>query len=200
MSDLRRRNALLVAVWLTVTAIALPPGVWAASQRPFTVEEMVDLSEDIVVGRVVSNAARWQGKLIVTVSTIQVNESLKGRSGNQIEITQLGGTAVHPVIGAPVTMTVSEQAALRPGEEVLLFVHTEQTGARQLVGGAQGKFVVQEEPATGKRKLPVAPKQLSVMRGRDQDTVATENMSLDNMRQRIRAQMERHEQAPGGKK
>lgn len=195
----RARGGLVrYAAFLVAAALVVPRAGWPASQRELGFEEMVGLAEDIVVGRVVSSEARWQGKLIVTVSTVDVSESLKGPPRRQIEITQLGGTAVHPVIGAPVTMTASDQVALPSGETVLLFVSTAKTGVRQLVGGAQGKFVVREEPTTGHRNVAVGPKQLKVMRAGDQHLVAAEAMSLDTMRERIRSSLQRQRNTPGG--
>jgi len=188
----------LCAGLLVAAALVFPTAGWPASQRELGFEEMVGIAEDIVVGRVVSSEARWQGKLIVTVSTVEVSEALKGPARRQIDITQLGGTAVHPVIGAPVTMTASDQVALRPGENVLLFVSTAKTGVRQLVGAAQGKFVVREEVAAGASNLPVGPKQLKVVREDDHHMVGAEAMTLDTMRERIRACLQRQEKAAGG--
>jgi hypothetical protein len=191
---------LFLAPTLLVGAALLVPRVgWPASLRELKLDDMVALSEEIVVGHVVSSEARWHGKLIVTISKIEVSESLKGQAGRQIEITQLGGTAVHPVIGAPVTMTASDQVALRSGENVLLFVSKTKSGVRQLVGGAQGKFVVREETATGTTDLPVGPKQLKVVREGDLHVVSAEAMPLGTMRERIRSCLRRQQKPPGGK-
>jgi len=195
----RARGGLVrCAAFLVAAALVFPTAGWPASQRELGFEQMVDTAEEIVVGRVVSSEARWQGKLIVTVSTVEVSEALKGPAHRRIEITQLGGTAVHPVIGTPVTMTASDQVALRSGEDVLLFVSTSKTGVRQLVGGAQGKFVVREEPTTGKSSVPVGPKQLKVVREGDQHRVAAEATTLDTMRERIRSCVQRQQKTPGG--
>lgn len=164
----------------------------AASSGPLSVEDMTDLASDIVVGRVVRSEARWQGRLIVTVSTIRVSEAIKGRRRTDVEVTALGGTAVHPTIGAPVTLTVSEQAAFGAGEEVLLFLAPAPRGARQVVGGSQGKLVVREDAGTGTRRLPVGPKRLRVVREPGaRTTLAAETVPLDAMRARIRARIER---------
>jgi hypothetical protein len=200
MSTSAPRMSFAALAWMLATGLTLsaPQAAWSVSQRQLSVEDMADLADEVVVGRVVSSEARWQGKLIVTVSRVQVDESLKGQVTNTVEITQLGGTAVHPVIGAAVTMTASEQVTLRTGENVLLFLQKGRTGTRQVVGGPQGKFVVRTEPTTGATDLPVGPKQLTVRRGAEEETVATEVMTLDAMRQRLHAHLaRRHPQ--GGK-
>ena len=161
----------------------------AATNRTLSVEERVDLSEEIVVGRVVDSMTEWQGKLIVTVSTVEVSETIKGRTAGTVEVTQLGGTAAHPDSGISVTMTASSHVALAAGEEVLLFLGRRGSGPLQLVGAQAGKYVVRPNPLTGLRELPVGPKVLDTTRGDRQDAVRAESISLDTMRRRIRTHM-----------
>lgn len=167
------------------------PFVLAATQRELAVEELVDLSSDIVVGRVVGNEVLWQGKLIFTVTTVEVEEALKGAGGSpRVEVTQLGGTAPHPRTGLPMTMSASTFAPLETGQEVLLFLHRGRTGARGLVGAQQGRMLVRENPATGRREIPVGEKRLDVHRAAGvPDEVAVRVMTLDAMRERIRARV-----------
>ena len=181
------RWRLLVLLVLLAGLAAGPAG--AASQQPLALNEMVDLSDEIVVGKVISETSRWEGRLIVTVATVAVEETIKGTGAPMLEITQLGGTAVHPQSGLAMTMTASTQVSLKPGEDVLLFVHRTSAGRRQLVGGGQGRLVIRENPATQVREIPVGPKRLDVLRGEERDTLRTAVMTLDAMRERIRATM-----------
>jgi hypothetical protein len=180
-----RARPLLVAV---VLALA-PALVRAASERELTFEALVGAADEIVVGEVERTSARFEGRLIVTDAVVRVDETLKGGGGasRKITITQLGGTAVHPRIGAPVTMDVSGQARLAPHETVVLFVEQPRPGRRQLVGGAQGKLLVHQDPASGQATVPVGPKRLRVARDAGGATVAAEPTSLDALRARIRA-------------
>ena len=164
----------------------------AATQRELALDELVDQSSEIVVGRVVGNEARWQGKLIFTVTTVQVEESLKGGAGSpRIEVTQVGGTAVHPRTGLAMTMSASTFAPLDAGQQVLLFLHRGKGGARGLVGAQQGRLLVRENPATREREIPVAGKRLEVRRGpAGSDEIQVRTMTLDAMRARIRARVE----------
>jgi hypothetical protein len=170
--------------WL-LFGLALATPAWPASQLALGLDELIDAADEIVVGTVVGNAARWQGKLVVTVSTVEVEESLKGKSGRRIEITQLGGTAVHPVLGVPVTMSVSSFTALDPGERVVLFVDRRHPAVRQLVGAQQGKLVVRADPA-GTPRVAVGPKGLAGRARGDRLTITAEALSLDELRRRIR--------------
>lgn len=190
--ECRRKAWLLLGVLFCLTALLVFAAEgWSASKRQLSLEELVDLSQEIVVGRVSSSAARWQGRLIVTTTTIEVQEPIKGDPGPELEITQLGGTAVHPKIGAPVTMTVSGQVVFRPGEEVLLFITETKPGIRSLVGGAQGRFKVQKDPVSKRKKVPVGPKKLKALREDERIRVSTEEITLDEMSKLIRTHMEK---------
>jgi hypothetical protein len=158
-----------------------------AAGRELRLPELVDLSQEIVVGRVLTGKARWQGPLIVTSTAVRVDEALKGRPGRKIKVTQLGGTAVHRRLGAAVTMTASSYTALRPGEHVILFLEQQRAGRRGIVGAQQGKFLVRDEADTGRAIVPVAPKRLSVAREPARVTLGAETMTLDAMRDNIRA-------------
>ena len=194
---LRRLCGLLLAV----AAILLPSvETSAASQRELSLDEMVALSEEIVVGLVTGIETAWRGHVIVSVATVEVGEIIMGPGRpRRIEITQLGGTAVHPETGISVTMTASSHVALVEGEEVLLFVSREPGGLRQIVGAQQGKYAVRENERTGERELPVGPKRLVVARGLAQTVVTSETMTLDEMRARIRGHAERQAVPLGGK-
>jgi hypothetical protein len=171
-----RRPLLALAVLGSATL------AWSASQRALDLAEMVAAAHEIVIGEVVGTTSRWHRRLIVTEAIVRVDEALKGApSGRKVKVRQLGGTAVHPVLGAPITMEVSGQARLARGERVLLFLEELRPGRRQLVGAAQGKFVIREE------RLPVGPKRLRVERDRGTATVGAETMTLERMRGRIGA-------------
>ena len=181
-----------LAALVTAALLALAPGhARAASQRTLGLDELITAASEIVVGEVVASEARFEGRLVVTRSTVQVEESLKGAPGARLEVTQLGGTAVHPVIGASITMDVSSYTAFRPGEKVVLFVEPRRPEGRQLVGAEQGKLLIREETATGTRNLPVGPKRLRLFREPGRDLVTPEVMTLDDLRARIRERLTR---------
>jgi hypothetical protein len=180
-----------LAALLTAALLTAPGRTDAASQRALGLDELITAAVEIVVGEVVESETRFEGRLVITRSTVRVEESLKGAPGARVEVTQLGGTAVHPIIGAPVTMDVSSYTAFRPGEKVVLFVEPRRPTGRQLVGAAQGKLLIREEVASGTRDVPVGPKRLRVVREPGRDLVAPEVMTLDDLRARIRERLER---------
>ena len=192
------RQRIAVGTFAIVLALTLSGDPRAAAQRALDLEQMVALSEEVVVGTVQSTETHWQGKLIVTVATVEVSEAVKGQPTAIVEITQLGGSAVHPYTGIPVTMTALTQVALDPGEEVLLFVDRTGTGLRQLVGAQQGKYVIREHPRSREKLIPIGPKRLVVVRDAGRTSVGTDVMTLDVMRERIRSIVERQFRALGG--
>jgi len=110
-----------------------------------------------------------------------------------VTLTQPGGTAVHPRLGARVTTQASSATPFGVGEHVVLFVAQRQ-GKRRLVGGAQGKLVVAPDPAaaaapgarSAKRDTAVAvgPKRLAPAAD---GAVGTRGMTLDELRARVDA-------------
>jgi hypothetical protein len=171
----------------------------AASQRKLALDGIVELSQEIVVGRVTVLETAWRGRLIVSIVTVEVVETIKGGGvPPRIEITQLGGTAVHPDTGLSVTMTASSHVALAEGEDVLLFVSRTSDGLRQIVGAQQGKYAIRMNARTGERELPVGPKRLVVAPGTSGNVVRADTMTLDEMRTRIRGHVERQGVRPGG--
>jgi hypothetical protein len=182
-----------LAATVLVAVLVAPRPVLAASGSSLALDDVIQLADEIVVARVDSSEARWRGRLIVTVTRLTVGETLKGQPPATFEITQVGGTAVLRRLAKRVTMTVSSFTALDPGEQVVLFVDGHVHGVRQLVGGPSGKLVVQAEP-TGGSALAVGPRRLAVRGGAGGTVLAGEAMSLDGLRERIRARLK--EKAP----
>jgi hypothetical protein len=182
------RRAAVLAVLLAASVLARPAR--AASERTLGLDALIDAADAIVVGEVIGSESHFEGRLIITRSTVQVSEALKGTPETRLDVTQLGGTAVHPVIGVPVTMDASTFVALRPGEKVVLFVEPRPAGGHQLVGAEQGKLVIRDEPATGDRTLPVGPKRLRVYPERTRDVVSPDVTTLEDLRARIRRHLD----------
>ena len=174
------RLAMLLVLVATLGDVAR-----ADSGRALSLDELIDLSEEVVVGEVVASTSRWQQRLVVTDTVVRVEEAMKGGTAGEITITQPGGTAVHPRLGASVTTQASTFTALQTGETVVLFVE-QRAGVRTLVGAQQGKLVV--EPAGAKqgqrRALAVGPKKLHE---EADGVVETRAMSLDELRARVTA-------------
>ncbi len=110
-----------IAVAVAAAAMAVSSAD-AEVQDDLSVEQLVDYADEVVIGEITENTSAWQGKKIFTTSTVRVDEALKGEPEAEVEVVQLGGTAVHPVLGTPMRMDVSGYASFRVGERVVLFL------------------------------------------------------------------------------
>ena len=120
--------AILLVFFLTTCSLA-------TTVEHLNLEGLVKKSHKIVVGKVRDSRTYWSanGKLILTSTTIDVQETIKGQAGSKLELTTIGGK-----IG-DVTLHVSGMPAFAKGEDTVVFV--ENTGAfSTVVGLSQGKF------------------------------------------------------------
>jgi hypothetical protein len=102
-----------------------------------TLEALANRAGRIVEGTVRGSRSYWSSnrKLILTTTTIEVDDAIKGRSTRSIEITTVGGQVGDAVL------YVAGMAKFRPGESTIVFV--EESGVYLTVLGlAQGKFSV----------------------------------------------------------
>lgn len=101
----------------------------------------------IVRGRVVATDARWAGRDIETLVTLEVESSLKGAGDGIVHFRVPGGQVGRYrrlVIGAP---------AFAPGQRVVVFLSAASANAPHLIGFSQGVFRV-ESTAFGYRVTP----------------------------------------------
>ena len=131
---LKKRLAILSALGLL---LALSGTLRGTTVERLSLDDLALRSRAIVQGTVLRARTYWSpnGKLILTGTTIEVSESIKGAYSRTVEVTTVGGqigdTILH-VAGMPV---------FAPGENAIVFV--EQSGAYLTVFGlGQGKFTV----------------------------------------------------------
>ena len=134
---LRRIVAGIIVSWVTCS---VGPAL-ATMVRSASVEEMIDASHAIIVGRVVGQRAfRLDDGSILTGVAIRVEESLKGdlRVGERIEISAYGGE-----LEGQRAVTLGE-ATYKKGERVLLQLE-EIDGRLHTIGLSMGKWNVVED-------------------------------------------------------
>ena len=110
----------------------------ATTVQRLALEDLAKRADHIVAGRVRSSKTFWNanGKLILTTYTIRVDETIKGRPAQTLEVTTIGGR-----IG-DVQLYVSGMPSLEQDEHVVLF--TEPSGSYEVVLGlSQGKFRIE---------------------------------------------------------
>ncbi|MCG9760992.1 hypothetical protein CWC29_021985 [Pseudoalteromonas sp. S4498] len=113
-----------------------------------SLSEQVQLADTVVQGKVMSKRSEWRDGQIITLNQVLVRDDLSASAKNiparnEIVITQLGGTALHPVLNVEVTQHISHQILLREGEEALYFTRKSELGEQRLVSGADSVVFIQ---------------------------------------------------------
>ena len=134
---------LLALVWLR------PEAAHALSTVRMDLNEMVELSEEIVHGSVVSTRSRWNDEhtLIVTEVRVLVLETLKGSEAREIQLTHPGG-----VVGA-LRVEIPGVTPFVQGQEAVLFVSRGADGNRYVTGFEQGRFDIQVDPGAARKSV-----------------------------------------------
>jgi len=113
---------------------------FATTVQRLTLDDMVKKAQTIVHGRVRSSVAHWSadGRLIVTTYTLDVKETIKGRTGRSIDLTVVGGKVGNQ------GLFVSGMPSFDTGEEAVVFIENSGNYST-VVGLSQGKFAVRND-------------------------------------------------------
>jgi hypothetical protein len=164
-----------------IVAIALLTGSPAVTQATtverLTLEDLATRSQNIVQGTVRGSRSYWSpnGKLILTDTTIEVSESMKGQSSRTVQVTTVGGR-----IGDTV-LHVGGMPAFVPGESTIVFTQRS-NGYHTVLGMSQGKFTVSNGEVAN------SPSELSFPDGRP---ARIYRMSVQNFKSEIRSMVDR---------
>ena len=117
----------------------------AAQMAHLEVADMAVEAEKIAVGRCLDGASEWVDGQLVTLYTIEVEESLKGAEAETLTVVVPGGLdALRPV---PIAVSFPGAPMIRADEDVLLFLDESPVveGGYQVVGFSQGKYSVVDD-------------------------------------------------------
>lgn len=136
-------SRLMAAHVIALTSLLLVTSAWATTLLKLDLDALISHSEQIVAAEVTEiKAEQVQGRIFTNI-TIKVIERFKGSGADTITFRQLGGR-----YGDLVTY-VPGQPDFSVNERVLLFLERPSQGQPLVVTGmAQGKFKLQEDPAT----------------------------------------------------
>jgi hypothetical protein len=123
-----------------LVAAALPAA--ATTLRRLPLLETGRLAQVVVRGRVVSASPALAGKRVYTDSVVEVDECMKGPCDANYIVRQVGGE-----VAGRGTM-VAGSAALRDGDETVLFLRARRDGTWAPVGMAQGVLRVERDART----------------------------------------------------
>ena len=134
----------ILAGW--VLALGLATGVNAASVRPMLLDEIIDTAAVGFHGICIANRTERDTatNFIVTYTTFEVRDALKGKVAATHVIKQIGGT----MDGGDSGMIVHGVPRFVVGQEYVVFLAgVSSLGFSSPVGLTQGKFAVQDGPA-----------------------------------------------------
>jgi FlgD Ig-like domain/Matrixin len=130
-----RKFAYLVIV-LALFTLSLASASFAVVHK-MEIRDLRDASSDIIVGRVMSYEAAWDGNLIYTYYKVKVLDRVKGNPADEITVRVPGGEV------GEVILMVSDTPYLKSGEDAFLFL--KQNGdVREVTGWYQGKYAIKE--------------------------------------------------------
>jgi len=123
------------------------PDAGATIMLKMELPQLVGRSDVIFVGQVVKTHSRWSedGRHIVTDTTLQVTQGIRGVKAGTVTVRRLGGTV------GTIGMRVSGMPELRHGDQVVLFTERRGNGHRYVVGMKQGVFRVVQDGDGQKR-------------------------------------------------
>jgi len=131
----KRTVAILALTAALLTSI--PGQIRATTVERLSLEDLTRRAHSIVMGRVRGARTYWSSdrRLILTTTTVEVAETIKGRTRGAVELTTIGGRVGNTVLH------VAGMPAFTDGEETIIFL--EQSGSYStVVGLGQGKFTV----------------------------------------------------------
>jgi hypothetical protein len=117
--------------------LSLLTSAHATTVRRLSLDDLVAKAEVIVAGQVIDSRTyrTSDGKLILTSTTVQVGENIKGKTPPTLTVTTVGGKVGNTIL------RVSGMPEFQPGENAVLFL--ERSGVyTTVVGLNQGKFSV----------------------------------------------------------
>ena len=124
---------------IIILMIALMPSLLMASPaRQADLAELVELSSDVLVGKVSQSESYWDGGRIMTRHVLETSDVWRGteRSSGPVHFVTLGGRV------GEIAQWVSGAPRFRVGEEVILFLARSLRDELHPVGLSQGVFRV----------------------------------------------------------
>jgi hypothetical protein len=144
-----RTHTRFVLTFALALAAVLHLGVPAAASvaRRVSLQELVQASTVIVLARCEHVESRWtpDRTQIVTTAVYRTAESYKGTPERQFKVAALGGGA------DGMGMYVPGMPSFAPGRDEVLFLEPLTADVFQVVGMAQGQFVVSTGDSSGRR-------------------------------------------------
>lgn len=153
----------------------------ATSLVRLSLEQLTEASSAVLQGHVISQTSQWnaQHTEIITLTTLAVDQNLKGNTADVVTVEQLGGTVGRLRVAVPGTMHFYPQARYE------LFLERSPSNASHflLVGMRQGACRIFTDPTTHQERV-IAPARGAY---RESANSGAEVMPLDQFQQRVQS-------------
>jgi len=135
----------ILAGWM----LAISPAR-ATTMVSMSLEQLTQASSDIVQARVVNQVSRWNDDhtQILTITTLEISQVLKGNASSTVEIQQLGGT-----VGNRRAFVAGDVNLQPQGEYVLFLEPVPETSRYHVVGMTQGAYHVYQDAGTREERV-----------------------------------------------
>jgi len=142
--------------WAAVLVMAAMAPAHATTLVSMSIEQLTQASSDIVQARVVNQECGWNAAhtQIVTITTLAVSQSLRGKAAATVRVQQLGGTVGN------LTVTIPGDVVFRLQGEYVVFLEPAEGSSFHVVGMSQGLFPVYQASASKEERV-VLPGQLA---------------------------------------
>lgn len=173
---------------LAALLLFAPVAAEATISRAVELEEKVENSATIIVGRVVGQQSRWDDarRNILTYSTFRVEKTLKGQPAQEVTIVTPGGTVgtvAQAIIGVP---------RFRDGEEHVIFVRNTPAGAT-VAFLEQGDYRVEKSDRGDRMVTPAVSSAVLVDTGRGTAVAPEQPRTLRDFEGAVRDSVRRRE-------
>lgn len=145
---MKKLKVVLIILTILLASCSPPPNRELSSSLivELSLEELAAYSDWIVIGAITGSKSSWDDERtnIFTYHIIAVEKWIKGQEKqDELEIKVPGGK-----VGST-TQWVENTASFQKGEEVLVFLSRNDDGTGGVVGGFQGKYIVEQGRVAG---------------------------------------------------
>jgi len=176
------KRLLITGLTSLIITYILTQGAATALMEALSTEQLTNLSDTIIRGKTVEVKSRWSRdrKTIYTTAAVTVREVIKGKNvPGTVTVQYRGGET------GDTGLRVSDTAALKKGEETILFLRKAKSGADgetyRITGKAQGKYTIDKNGIARKSGF-------TVIKGKD---TIDNNIPADILTDKIRRIMQK---------
>jgi len=147
MKDLKK--IINLTIWVIISFLLLSQAESEAQVIKMSAKDLTERSTAVLYGKCSKVKSEWNDKkdIILTQVTVVPEEYIKGNMGSEAVITVPGGRV------GDILYEVSEMPFFVEGEEVVVFIRTNNAGKNLITGGYQGKMKIEIDKKTGQRMV-----------------------------------------------